>query len=46
MSLPTSVAFLIYDRPDSTERVFGAIAQDQPKRLFVIADAHLFSEEV
>ena len=38
MSLATPVGFLIFNRPDLTEQVFAAIAQAQPKRLFVIAD--------
>lgn len=38
MSLSTPVGFLIFNRPDVTEKVFSAIAQAQPKKLFVIAD--------
>lgn len=32
------VALLIFNRPDTTERVFAAIRQAQPAQLFVIAD--------
>ncbi|HIK16964.1 MAG TPA: glycosyltransferase family 2 protein [Leptolyngbyaceae cyanobacterium M33_DOE_097] len=38
MSLSTPVGFLIFNRPDVTEKVFSAIAQVKPKQLFVIAD--------
>lgn len=38
MSLKTPVGFLIFNRPDLTKQVFEAIAQVQPKQLFVIAD--------
>lgn len=34
----TPVAFIIFNRPDLTERVFQAIRQAQPKKLLVIAD--------
>ncbi len=37
-SLQTPVAFLIFNRPDTTERVFNAIAQARPTKLLVIAD--------
>jgi hypothetical protein len=36
--LNTPVAFIIFNRPDTTERVFQAIRQAQPKKLLVIAD--------
>jgi hypothetical protein len=36
--LNTPVAFIIFNRPDVTERVFQAIRQAQPKKLLVIAD--------
>jgi hypothetical protein len=36
--LQTPVAFLIFNRPDTTERVFNAIAQAKPPKLLVIAD--------
>jgi hypothetical protein len=38
MSLTTPVAFIIFNRPDVTERVFQAIRQAQPQKLLVIAD--------
>jgi len=33
-----NVAFLIYDRPDLTQRVFAEIRKARPERLFVVAD--------
>ncbi|RAM53010.1 MAG: glycosyltransferase family 2 protein [Hapalosiphonaceae cyanobacterium JJU2] len=36
--LKTPVAFIIFKRPDTTERVFEAIRQAKPAKLFVIAD--------
>ena len=41
MSLETPVVFLIFKRPELTERVFAEIAKARPKRLFVVADAAL-----
>jgi hypothetical protein len=38
MSLETPVAFIIFNRPDTTDRVFQAIRQAQPQQLLVIAD--------
>ena len=38
MSLSTPVAFIIFNRPDTTERVFGAIRQAKPSKLLVVAD--------
>jgi hypothetical protein len=38
MSLSTPVALIIFNRPDTTEKVFQAIRQAQPQKLFVIAD--------
>jgi hypothetical protein len=38
MSLSTPVAFIIFNRPDTTDRVFQAIRQAQPQQLLVIAD--------
>ena len=38
MSLSTPVAFIIFNRPDTTERVFEAIRQAQPQQLLVVAD--------
>jgi len=36
--LDTPVTFLIYNRPELTERVFAVIAQARPKTLLVVAD--------
>ena len=36
--LRTPVAFIIFNRPDTTERVFAEIAKVRPAKLFVIAD--------
>lgn len=36
--LETPVAFLIFNRPDTTRRVFAEIARAKPKKLLVIAD--------
>jgi hypothetical protein len=36
--LRTPVAFLIFNRPDTTERVFAEIARARPPRLLVVAD--------
>ncbi|MCG9891869.1 MAG: glycosyltransferase family 2 protein [Thermosynechococcaceae cyanobacterium MS004] len=38
MSLSTPIAFIIFNRPDVTEKVFKAIRQAKPKMLLVIAD--------
>ncbi|MDJ0661023.1 MAG: TylF/MycF/NovP-related O-methyltransferase [Crocosphaera sp.] len=38
MNLTTPVAFLIFKRPELTQRVFNAIAQVKPKKLLVVAD--------
>jgi hypothetical protein len=38
MTLSTPVAFIIFNRPDTTDRVFQAIRQAQPQQLLVIAD--------
>ncbi len=46
MSLSTPVGFIIFNRPDLTEKVFAAIAQAKPQKLFVIADGPRFPEEV
>ncbi len=37
-NLSTPVALLIFNRPDTTERVFNAIAQARPLKLLVVAD--------
>jgi hypothetical protein len=36
--LRTPVAFVIFNRPDTTRRVFDAIARARPSRLLVVAD--------
>jgi len=38
MGLKTPVLLIIFNRPDTTQRVFDAIRQAQPKQLFVAAD--------
>ena len=37
--LTTPVAFVIFKRPDTTEKVFQAIRQAKPKKLLIVADA-------
>lgn len=36
--METPVVFLIFNRPDTTEKVFAAIRQAQPPKLLVVAD--------
>jgi len=36
--LKTPVAFIIFNRPDTTKRVFAEIAKARPPKLLVIAD--------
>lgn len=36
--IKTPVAFIIFKRPDTTERVFDAIRKVKPPKLFLIAD--------
>ena len=38
MSVSTPVAFIIFNRPDTTARVFEAIRQAKPSKLLVVAD--------
>lgn len=38
MQLKTPVAFLIFNRPDTTEQVFAEIAKAKPQKLLVVAD--------
>ena len=38
MGLKTPVAFLVFNRPDTTEQVFAAIRQAQPEVLLIVAD--------
>lgn len=45
MPLTTPVAFMIFNRPDLTQRVFEVIARVKPKQLFVVADGPRFPEE-
>ena len=45
MSLLTPVAFIVFNRPDLTQRVFEAIAKAKPQKLFVIADGPRSPEE-
>ena len=39
MATQTPIGFLIFNRPDTTQRVFRAIARAQPRKLFVVCDA-------
>jgi len=39
IQLETPVALIIFNNPEATQRVFAAIAEVRPKRLFIIADA-------
>jgi hypothetical protein len=39
LTCSTPVAFIIFNRPSATRRVFAAIRQAQPQQLFIIADA-------
>lgn len=41
----TPVAFFIFNRPDVTAEVFGAIARARPRRLLVVADGPRTAEE-
>lgn len=49
-ALETPVLFLVFNRPEQTARVFGAIRSARPKKLFVAADgprkARIGEEEV
>lgn len=36
--MKTAVTFIIFKRPDTTEKVFEAIRQAKPEKLFVVAD--------
>jgi hypothetical protein len=38
MTMKTPVLFLIFNRPDTTARVFAAIRETRPERLYVAAD--------
>jgi hypothetical protein len=43
--LNTPVAFIIFKRPDTTEKVFNEIRKIKPKKLFIIADGPRNDEE-
>lgn len=38
MALQTPILFLIFNRPEQTQRVFETIRKQQPKQLFIAAD--------
>lgn len=44
--LETPIAFIIFNRPDTTQRVFDEIKKAQPKKLFVIGDGARNEEEI
>ncbi|MGK7940290.1 MAG: methyltransferase domain-containing protein [Crocosphaera sp.] len=46
MKFSTPIAFLIFNRPQLTEKVFNRIAQIKPQKLLVVADGPRFPEEV
>jgi len=39
------ILFLIFNRPDTTQKVFNAIRQAKPKQLFIAADGHREDKE-
>ncbi|NCD01149.1 glycosyltransferase family 2 protein [bacterium] len=43
--LNTPIAFIIFKRPDTTEKVFNEIRKIKPKKLFIIADGPRNEEE-
>jgi hypothetical protein len=43
--LDTPVVFIIFNRTETTRKVFEQIALAKPKKLFVIADGHRISRE-
>ena len=43
--LTTPVAFFIFNRPDTTERVFAEIAKAKPPKMLVIADGPRFAKQ-
>lgn len=43
--LSTPVAFIIFNRPDTTQKVFNAIRQAKPPKLLVIADGARIDKE-
>ena len=46
MPLTTPIVFIIFNRPDTTSRVFAEIARAQPRQLLVIADGPRSADEV
>jgi hypothetical protein len=44
--LTTPVAFLIFNRPNTTLRVFEAIRKVKPQKLLIVADGARFPEEI
>ena len=44
-SIHTPVVFIIFNRPDLTEKVFQQITRVKPQKLFIIADGARFTEE-
>ena len=46
MCLQTPVAFLIFDRPHLTERVFAEIARQKPRELYVVCDGAKPADEI
>ncbi len=45
MSLEVPVLLVIYKRPEATRTVFGAIARERPRRLFIAADGPASSND-
>jgi len=45
IQLETPIAFIIFKRPNTTQRVFDVIRQARPRQLFVIADGPRTPEE-
>jgi len=46
MSLQVPIVFIIYNRPDLTERVFDSIRKAKPNKLLVVSDGPRFTEDV
>ena len=44
--LNTPILFLIFNRPDTTQRVFNEIKKAKPRKLFVVADGARNKEEI
>lgn len=45
VQLETPIAFIIFNRPDTTARVFNEIKEVRPKKLFVVSDGARNKEE-